>query len=205
MLKSGLHSVLDHLPLRVMRPMAGVRVLLPLYHAVCDAPPAAPSHLGCWRRTKDFRADLDLLLRLARPVGMNDVVAHLNGVGKLPRRAFHLTVDDGLRESADVIADICLSKGVHATFFLSTGFLDNRMLGYRHLASLLTEVGGQRSESEARGIFGHCRSATASGKRFTRRQPARGSMLTITFVLPDPISVGSMSGPHGQRLYRRRA
>ena len=139
LLRNGLYSMLGHVPLRAMHSMAGVDVLLPLYHAVHETPPAHAAHLGCWRRPDDFRADLDLLLRVASPVGMNDVIAHINGRGKLPARAFHLTVDDGLRESAEAIADICLKQGVPATFFLTTGFLDNRRLGYRHLASLLMD------------------------------------------------------------------
>jgi peptidoglycan/xylan/chitin deacetylase (PgdA/CDA1 family) len=44
-----------------------------------------------------------------------------------------------LREAVEVIAPICREKGVPATFFLTTEFLDNRYLGDRHLASLLLE------------------------------------------------------------------
>jgi peptidoglycan/xylan/chitin deacetylase (PgdA/CDA1 family) len=50
-----------------------------------------------------------------------------------------LTFDDGLREIYDVIAPILLEKGVPATFFISSAFLDNRILCYQHKASLLVE------------------------------------------------------------------
>ena len=46
-----------------------------------------------------------------------------------------------MREATSVIAPICREKGVPATFFLTTGFLDNRALGDRHLASLLLQHG----------------------------------------------------------------
>jgi glycosyltransferase involved in cell wall biosynthesis/peptidoglycan/xylan/chitin deacetylase (PgdA/CDA1 family) len=139
MLRNAFYATLDRVSLRAMPSIAGVGVLLPLYHSVYEKPPAHVAHLGCWRRIDEFRADLDLLLRVGRPVGLGDVVAHINGRRKLPARAFHLTVDDGLRESAELIADICLRKGVPATFFLTSGFLDNHRLGYRHLASVLID------------------------------------------------------------------
>ena len=50
-----------------------------------------------------------------------------------------MTFDDGFSEIYDVVAPILLEKGVHATFFISTAFLDNKELCYQHKASLLAE------------------------------------------------------------------
>jgi len=52
---------------------------------------------------------------------------------------FLLTFDDGYREMSDFVAPILLKKGVSATFFLNTAFIDNRQLCYLNKASLIVE------------------------------------------------------------------
>ena len=49
----------------------------------------------------------------------------------------YLIFDDGLREIYDVIASILINKGIPATFFISSAFLDNREMCYQHKVSLL--------------------------------------------------------------------
>ena len=68
-----------------------------------------------------------------------DVIAWVRGETILPPNSFLLTFDDGFREIYDIIAPILLDKGIPATFFISSGFLDNRELCYQHKASLLVE------------------------------------------------------------------
>ena len=51
-----------------------------------------------------------------------------------------LTIDDGLRACADIIAPILKRKGIPAIFFLNNSFLDNQSLFYRYKASLLIEA-----------------------------------------------------------------
>lgn len=110
-----------------------------VYHAAGDAPPDHLKHLRCWRNRRKLEDDLDFFLRSFTPVALDDVVAHRTEGRPLPKDALHLTIDDGLRETTDTIAPLCRKKGIPATLFLTTNFLDNRSLGYRHLASLLVE------------------------------------------------------------------
>ena len=44
--------------------------------------------------------------------------------GKLPPRALSITFDDGYANNATVAAPILKRLGLHATFFIATGFLD---------------------------------------------------------------------------------
>jgi glycosyltransferase involved in cell wall biosynthesis/peptidoglycan/xylan/chitin deacetylase (PgdA/CDA1 family) len=136
-LRNGASAVVKQLPFSVLRAAAGTGAVLPLYHAVTDSPPAHLAHLGCWRPIAAFRRDLDLLLRGGKPLGLEEIVACVREGRPPPPRGFHLSIDDGLREAGEAFAAICLEQGVPATFFLTTGFLDNQMLGYRQLASLL--------------------------------------------------------------------
>ena len=67
---------------------------------------------------------------------------------------------------AEVVAPICLEKGAPATFFLTTAYLDNRTLGFRHKASVLIDACDR---------IGHARSTEALTSWATRRDiPASG-------------------------------
>ena len=56
-------------------------------------------------------------------IPLADGVAGLR-TGGLPSRAMAITFDDGYANNADVAAPILRQLGLHATFFLATGFLD---------------------------------------------------------------------------------
>jgi peptidoglycan/xylan/chitin deacetylase (PgdA/CDA1 family) len=135
------------LPLPLLQRCSGRGVCLVLYHAVTDATPNHLKHLFPCRNTRSFRRDLDFLLQHYEPVSLSQVVGGALGRERLPPNALHVTCDDGLREAAEIIAPICREKGVPATFFLTTGFIDNRELWHRHLASLLLERILKMSES----------------------------------------------------------
>ena len=56
-------------------------------------------------------------------VSLADGVAGLRA-GKLPRRALAITFDDGYANNATLAAPILSRLGLHATFFVATGYLD---------------------------------------------------------------------------------
>jgi peptidoglycan/xylan/chitin deacetylase (PgdA/CDA1 family) len=141
------------LPFSLLERGSGGRVCVVLYHAVTDRPPAHLKHLLPCRDVASFRGDLDFLLQRFEPVGLEQLIDAAVGGGSLPRNAFHVTCDDGLREAAEVIAPICREKGVPATFFVTTGFLDNRWLWQRHLGSLLLESLEQTSEARRQQLW----------------------------------------------------
>jgi peptidoglycan/xylan/chitin deacetylase (PgdA/CDA1 family) len=127
------------LPLSLLQHGSGRRACVVIYHAVADRPPAHLEHLLPCRDVASFRRDIEFLLRRFVPISLAQLIDGIVRGAPLPPNGFHLTCDDGLREAAEVIAPICREKGVPATFFVTTGFLDNRWLWQRHLGSLLLE------------------------------------------------------------------
>lgn len=87
----------------------------------------------------EFIADLETLLESFTPVGLEEMIDALRGKNQLKARAFHLTFDDGFSEMSDVVAPILSRKGIPATFFINTAFLDNRAMCYLNLASLVAD------------------------------------------------------------------
>ena len=85
--------------------------------------------------------DLEFLLRYYKPIGLLEVIHWIQGNANLPSNSMLLTFDDGFREVDDIIAPLLIKKGIPASFFIPSAFIDNRALYYRHKASLLVEKG----------------------------------------------------------------
>lgn len=112
------------------------KIILPFYHTVSEIPLLHINNLYRMKTVSEFLKDLNFLLKNFEPVGI-DTLYHLIIYNIAPPKpVFHLTFDDGLKEMYEVIAPVLLQKGVPATFFINSGFVDNKALFYRHHASL---------------------------------------------------------------------
>ncbi|MCC7245199.1 MAG: polysaccharide deacetylase family protein [Saprospiraceae bacterium] len=129
------------LPFRLWQKWSGERLFLPFYHVVSDENPVHIRHLYPVRTVRQFEDDLDFLLKHFEPVSLERIFAYSFDNQIFTKPSFHLTFDDGLRECFDVIRPILLQKGIPATFFLNSAFVDNQDLMFRYKASLLAEVG----------------------------------------------------------------
>lgn len=127
------------LPVKWMRQLSGVALVVPYYHIVSDEFVPHVSHLYRFRTIAEFTADLEFFMRHFAPVTLNDIVEALNGRRTLPRFCFHLTFDDGFRETHDVVAPILKRIGAPATFFLNTAFLDGGGLQHHNALSVLVD------------------------------------------------------------------
>ena len=119
--------------------LAPYRLILPLYHVVTDSPPlhlAGSYHI---RTPEIFEEEMDSLLKLAKPVSLEEIMQAI-GQGGFAEPSFHLSFDDGLREISEFVAPVLLRKGIPATFFLNTAFIDNRQLFYRFKMRILLNL-----------------------------------------------------------------
>lgn len=126
-------NYLFSLPAYVTKPS-----VLPFYHMVSDTVPLHIKHLYKPKNIKQFIADLDFLLRNYEPVDTQTLLNY-HTENKTRKPIFHLSFDDGLREMYEIVAPILRKKGVPATFFVNTGFIDNKELFYRFKVSLILE------------------------------------------------------------------
>lgn len=139
---NGLQGVASAIPLPFLRFIAGQRIVMPVYHLVSDVPVPHISPLYPIKNTRDFTQDLDFLLRNYTPIDLPQLIAATNGEVQLPRNAFFLSFDDGLSQFHDIIAPILARKGVPATCFLNSSFIDNRDLFFRYKAALAANAIG---------------------------------------------------------------
>ena len=123
------------------------------YHIVTDEDRLHVKHLYGYKGIRQFSDDLEFLLTRYSPVCLQDVIDWAKGGNRNLRNCFLLTFDDGFREVYDVIAPILTAKGIPATFFLPSAFLDNGELCYLHKKSLLLEgISGKISGASEKQI-----------------------------------------------------
>lgn len=126
-------------PMPLLTFFTGQKLVMPFYHAVEDEPKAHLKHTYPVKTAREFEQDLDLLLRHFKPVDI-DTVRDLAQHGKQPvKRSFWLSFDDGLSSFYNIAAPVLKRKGVPATCFVNTAFIDNKDLFYRYKGSLICE------------------------------------------------------------------
>ena len=80
---------------------------------------------------------MEFFLRSYTPVSLQDVIRHLDGARRLPKRCFLLTFDDGFPGEIHELSSRSFLYGVPAVLFLTTCTVDNRELCYQQKISLL--------------------------------------------------------------------
>lgn len=158
---------------KILSLLTGQRLIFPFYHAISDVPPVHLKHLFNVRSAKLFEQDLDTLLKMYKPVSLQDVVQHLNEGKPLPRWSFHISFDDGLREFGNIAWPILKRKGIPCSLFVNPAFVDNKDMFYRLKASILIDFIANNKNTalinEANRVMGSIISSVANLETFIAR------------------------------------
>src|SRR3989338_1755003 len=120
---------------RLMR----INLIVPYYHIVSDEEVLHVKYIYDYKNITQFKDDIDFLLKHYSPLSLFDLLGFLKTGHSFPEKAFLLSFDDGFREMYDIVAPILLQKGISATFFINSDFIDNKTLCYQHKTSILAE------------------------------------------------------------------
>lgn len=112
--------------------------IFPYYHIINDVEVPHIKHLYPYKNTKQFKDDLDLLLKYYKPLHPEELIKS-EGTS-IPKNRFLLTFDDGLRDVYHTIYPILKQKGISAIFFLNPDFIDNTKSLYKHDLSVIVET-----------------------------------------------------------------
>lgn len=144
-------------------------VFLPFYHVVSDQ--ELPHILNYnYRNTIQFEKELDFYLKYFEPVSLEYLLKNK----KPAKKIFHLSFDDGLKECAEIIAPVLLKKGIQASFFVNTGFVDNKVLFHKYKASLILGKLGICSNFEAEKLLAE---NNLEGKKVLKAEISQVSVL----------------------------
>lgn len=128
------------MPLDALVQWSGQQLFLPFYHVVKDEEDLPHiQHLYPVRTVEQFRADLDYLLEHFKPISLAELKASILEGKALEENCMHLSFDDGLKEVYTIIAPVLEEKGIPATIFLNSNFVDNQALFFRYKISLIID------------------------------------------------------------------
>jgi len=112
--------------LRRYAPVSTVSILT--YHHIADEDAAYPYDPGVADATpQQFRRQMEMLARYGTPIGVDELIRALAGA-PLPKNPVMVTFDDGYRSCHDVALPILRAVGMRATFFVATGYINERKL-----------------------------------------------------------------------------
>jgi peptidoglycan/xylan/chitin deacetylase (PgdA/CDA1 family) len=138
------------------------------YHHVAAHDPAYPYDPGVAdAEPEQFRRQMEMLARYGTPIGVDELIRALDGA-PLPKNPVMVTFDDGYRSCHDVALPILRAVGMRATFFVSTGYINDRKLYWWERIAL---------------ILSHARRTTAQitypkALELDRRAPRANNVLT---------------------------
>lgn len=134
------HKWNDTLSIQKLSNWTEQSLMMPFYHTIAgDESIPHIQHLYKPRSIKLFEEDLDFYCKHYKPIELSELVDAIDNEKTLPQNAFFLTFDDGLKEVYTIIAPILKRKGIPATIFLNSDFIDNQALFFRYKASLIIE------------------------------------------------------------------
>jgi len=117
--------------------LSNQKLFLPFWHTVSNNELPYLKYLYPHQSEKTFEKNLDCLLKYFKPIDLKELNKTVCSGEKLSRPVMHLSFDDGLKDNIGFISDLLKRKGVPATFFINSAFVDNQDLFYRYKASLL--------------------------------------------------------------------
>jgi peptidoglycan/xylan/chitin deacetylase (PgdA/CDA1 family) len=141
MIKSLLHKITDTvlqvLPDPIFSHPKDLSITTLCYHVATDKVLDHINQLYKYPSVQKFREDIMHLQETYNLLSYSELAEYIY-VNKLKGRKYALiTFDDGLKECKTIIRPILLSYNIPAIFFITTDFLDNKKMFYRHKISLL--------------------------------------------------------------------
>lgn len=154
-------SLVDPLARMALTAASRARLSVLIYHRV----PAEPDEL---LPGEPDAAEFERTMRWVKSVF--NVIPLADGVegiktGRLPTRALCITFDDGYANNATVAAPILHRLGLHATFFIATGFLDGGRMFNDTVIEAVRGFHGKTLDLEVLGLGRHPTSTLAERRQ----------------------------------------
>ncbi len=112
---------------------------LPFYHLVADKSPSHIKHLYPVVDFNTFETQLDRMLKMFEPLSLQEFIKHKHSGNQGQKPVMHLTIDDGLKECVQ-ISEILYNRGIPATFFINSEFMNGGDALYRYKVSLIIDA-----------------------------------------------------------------
>jgi peptidoglycan/xylan/chitin deacetylase (PgdA/CDA1 family) len=152
-LRTYAKDAVNALPLQALVALVPRDLICIFYHVVSDRPVVHTDHLYTHRPLELFEKDLQFLAKNYAPISYTDLRRNREEKRPLPKKAVHLSFDDGFVECFDLVRPLLLTYNIPCTFFLATDFIDNRRMYYRNQVSLSLEMFRSADQVEQQAIL----------------------------------------------------
>lgn len=107
------------------------RLVILLFHGVVEhARRGVRNSSGKHIERERFIRILSEIKQAGQPLGMDEVIEHHVARRVFPPRAFAVTFDDGFENNHSVAAPILAEMNIPATFYVTTGFVENNAMSW---------------------------------------------------------------------------
>ncbi|MBN1665610.1 MAG: polysaccharide deacetylase family protein [Anaerolineales bacterium] len=166
-LTSTMQGLARLIPLRMYPNLVRRSSLDVFYHAVSDEPLPHIRHLYPVVPVAEFEAALQYLQERYTFISYAQLHAHRLQGQPLPKKAVHLSFDDGFALCYQVVRPLLLQYKIPCTFFLTTDWIDNRKMFYRNKASLAIQRLSELEKEQLTSLLARLR--VELGQAFTSR------------------------------------
>ena len=135
-----LSVIFQYTPIDLLINLSKQKLILPFYHTVSSENLIHIKHLHNIKSPKQFERELDFYLKHYEPIDIFQLKKIVETNKNPDKKYFFLSFDDGLSQISNIVAPILKKKGIPATFFINSKFVDNKDLFYRYKASILIDA-----------------------------------------------------------------
>ncbi|UWX66425.1 polysaccharide deacetylase family protein [Empedobacter stercoris] len=114
--------------------------IYPFYHTISNKKLSYINNLYPLKSVDQFQRELDFFQKNYTNISLIELIDFYKKNNEIPQNNyFHLTFDDGLKESISIISPILKERNLDATFFINPSFINNKEIFYRYKVGLLLE------------------------------------------------------------------
>ena len=135
-IKEVLQRLLTPVPLELIKKRFKYIPVGIVYHIVSDEHVPHISNIFSYRNVEKFEEDIVFLKNNFTLLSYKELVSHIVDGKPFPEFPAFISFDDGLRESFTCARPILKKHNVPCIFFVTTDFLDNKKMFFRHKISL---------------------------------------------------------------------
>lgn len=167
-------ALLGRALLRIVAPGGKRGLSILIYHRVlARQDPLFPGEV----ERDAFNRQIALIKACFNVIPLADAVRQLQA-GTLPARAACITFDDGYADNAEIALPILQAHGVHATFFVATGFLNGGRMWNDSVIEAVRRAPGSTLDARELGLGSHAIDTLA------QRQAAIAALIGALKYLP---------------------
>lgn len=146
--RTGLVGLSRLIGLSTLKGISGTNLYVVNYHSIANEDVDPYINRNTYRTLTEFEEDIVFFKQRFRILSALDVKEYLASGKEVPKDSVVLTFDDGLRINYDFQFPILRKHGVTATFFVCSGFVDNRDLHYGRKSNLLRQAIAERDDPQ---------------------------------------------------------